>query len=86
MRALRIFALARTIRWATVDGLVRKARAISSVVRPQTSRSVIATWASGGKAGWQQVKINAQLVVLDHSRRPMPPASLVPRLVACRRA
>ena len=58
MRASRIFALARTIRWATVDGLVRKARAISSVVRPQTSRSVIATWASGGKAGWQHVKIN----------------------------
>src|SRR3989454_1165846 len=58
MRASRIFALARTIRWATVGGFVRNARAISSVVRPQTSRSVIATWASGGKAGWQQVKIS----------------------------
>src|SRR5438034_4994258 len=58
MRASRIFALARTIRWATVGGLVRKARAISSVVKPHTSRSVIATWASGGKAGWQQVKIS----------------------------
>ena len=37
---------------------MRKARAISSVVRPQTSRSVSATWASGGRAGWQQVKIS----------------------------
>ena len=37
---------------------VRKARAISSVVRPQTSRSVSATCASGGSAGWQQVKIS----------------------------
>ena len=36
----------------------RKARAISSVVRPHTSRSVSATWASGGSAGWQQVKIS----------------------------
>ena len=58
MRASRIFALARTILWATVAGFVRKARAISSVMRPQTSRSVIATWASGDRAGWQQVKIN----------------------------
>jgi hypothetical protein len=56
MRADRIFALARTMRWATVGGPVRKALAISSVVRPQTSRSVIATCASGGRAGWQQVK------------------------------
>src|SRR2546430_1548897 len=58
MRASRIFLLARTIRWATVGGAVRKARAISSVVRPQTSRSVIATCASGERAGWQHVKIN----------------------------
>ena len=57
MRASRIFALARTMRWASVGGAVRKARAISSVVRPQTSRRVSATWASGGSAGWQQVKI-----------------------------
>src|SRR5437879_2966275 len=58
MRASRIFALARTMRWATVGGPVRKARAISSVVRPQTSRKVSAIWASGGRAGWQQVKRN----------------------------
>ena len=32
--------------------------AISSVVRPQTSRSVSATCASGASAGWQQVKIS----------------------------
>jgi hypothetical protein len=58
MRASRIFALARTIRCASVGGEVRKARAISSVVRPHTSRSVNATRASGGSAGWQQVKIS----------------------------
>jgi len=58
MRASRIFALARTMRWATVEAPVRKARAISSVVRPQTSRNVRAICASGGRAGWQQVKIN----------------------------
>ena len=46
-------------------GVVRNARAISSVVRPQTSRSVSATCASGASAGWQQVKIEAQPVVLD---------------------
>ena len=45
------------MRCATVGGAVRKARAISSVVSPQTSRSVSAICASGGSAGWQQVKI-----------------------------
>jgi hypothetical protein len=44
-----------TIRWASVGGLVRKAEAIASAVRPQTSRRVSATWASGASAGWQQV-------------------------------
>ena len=46
------------MRCATVDGVVRKACAISSVVRPHTSRSVSATWASGVNAGWQHVKIS----------------------------
>jgi hypothetical protein len=50
-------ALARTIRCASVDGAARNARAISSVVNPQTSRKVNATRASGLRAGWQQVKI-----------------------------
>ena len=40
MRASRIFAFARTMRWASVVGAVRKALAIASVVSPQTSRSV----------------------------------------------
>ncbi len=53
------------MRWAIVAGAVRKALATSSVLRPQTSRSVRATCAPGGKAGWQQVKIKAQSVVLD---------------------
>ncbi len=54
---VRIFVLARTMRWASVGGVVRKAAAISSVVRPQISRKVSATRASGARAGWQQVKI-----------------------------
>jgi hypothetical protein len=55
MRSCRIRALARTIRCARVGAPVRKAEAISSVVMPQTSRSVSATWASGDNTGWQQV-------------------------------
>jgi len=35
IRASRIFALARTIRCASVAGGARNARAISSVVRPE---------------------------------------------------
>ena len=57
MRAARIFAFARTMRWASVAGGARKARAISSVVRPEISRSVSATWASADSEGWQHVKI-----------------------------
>ena len=50
-------AFARTMRCASVAGVTRNARAISSVVRPQTSRKVSATCPSGGRAGWQQVKM-----------------------------
>src|SRR5205809_5276285 len=57
MRASRIFAFARTMRCASVEGGVRNACATSSVVKPHTSRSVRATCASGDKAGWQHVKI-----------------------------
>jgi hypothetical protein len=57
MRASRIFDFARTMRCATVGAPVRNARAISSVVRPHTSRSVSATCASASSAGWQHVKI-----------------------------
>src|SRR5439155_1190608 len=60
MCASRILILARTMRWATVDGAVRKARAISSVVRPQTSRNVSAIGASGGRAGWQQADLRPE--------------------------
>src|ERR671935_131539 len=71
MRASRILFFARTIRCASVGGGVRKARAISSVVRPHTSRSVSATCASCASAGWQQVKMRrsrprpARLFLLD---------------------
>jgi len=49
--AVLIFDLARTMRCATVGAEVRNARAISSVVSPQTSRSVSAARASAGNAG-----------------------------------
>src|SRR5438132_332726 len=51
MRASRIFAFARTMRCAIVGAGVRNPLAISSVVRPQTSRSVRATWASCDRDG-----------------------------------
>ena len=56
MRAAAIFFLARVIRAAMVASGTRNARATSAVDRPQTSRSVSATWASRDSAGWQQVK------------------------------
>src|SRR6266481_2652129 len=46
--------LARTIRWAMVGSGTRKARAISSVVRPPSKRSVSATRASVERTGWQE--------------------------------
>ncbi len=48
--ASRIRTFARTIRWASVGVRTRKARAISSVVRPQTERKVSATCPSGARA------------------------------------
>jgi len=42
---------------ASVEGVVKNALAIASVVNSQTSRSVSATCASGEIAGWQHVKI-----------------------------
>jgi hypothetical protein len=57
IRASRILPLARTSRWAMVGSGTRKARAISAVVSPPSSRSVNATRAAGASAGWQQVKI-----------------------------
>jgi hypothetical protein len=51
MPAWRIFDFARTRRCAIVVGSTRKARAISSVVRPPMVRSVSATCASSASAG-----------------------------------
>src|SRR5439155_19358334 len=48
--------LARTIRCATVDSGTRKARAISSVERPPSNRSVSATRASVDSTGWHAMK------------------------------
>ncbi len=48
----RVF-LARTIRCATVGSGTRKARAISPVVRPPSSRRVSAARASVDSSGWQ---------------------------------
>ena len=44
------------MRWAMVGSGTRKARAISSVVRPPSRRSVSATRASGESTGWQAMK------------------------------
>ena len=52
------------MRWAMVGSGTRKARAISGVERPPSSRSVKATWASGASAGWQQVNIEPESIVL----------------------
>src|ERR1035438_1979719 len=48
--------LARTMRWAMVGSGVRKARAISSVVRPPRRRRVRAARDSVGRMGWQAMK------------------------------
>src|SRR5450631_243682 len=55
--ASRILFLARTRRWAIVGSGTRKARAISAVLRPPSSRNVSATWAAVASDGWQQVKM-----------------------------
>src|SRR5215831_16237692 len=46
--------------WIVGTG-TRKARAISSLVRPPTARSVRATRASGGSTGWQATNISARM-------------------------
>ena len=51
MRFSASVRLARTMRWATVASGTRKARAISSVVNPPSSRSVRATRASDERMG-----------------------------------
>lgn len=56
-RAADRLRLARTMRCATVDSDARKARAISAVDRPPSSRSVSATRASVDSSGWQAVNI-----------------------------
>src|SRR5580704_11719612 len=49
--------LARTMRWAMVGSGVRKARAISGVVRPPRSRRVRAARDSVERMGWQEMKV-----------------------------
>ena len=58
MPASRILRLARTRRCAIVGSAVRRARAISAVLRPASVRRVSATRAGNGSAGWQHVKIS----------------------------
>src|SRR5713226_8437139 len=62
-RASARVLLARTIRWATVGSGTRNARAISSVVRPPSTRSVSATRASGERMTGREHE--AQEVVAD---------------------
>src|SRR5712692_4433833 len=49
---------ARTIRWAMVETGTRKPRAISSVVRPPSTRRVRATRASFERIGWQAMNMS----------------------------
>lgn len=46
------------MRCGVVAGFTRNADAISSVVSPQTSRSVVVICASGPREGWQQVNMS----------------------------
>jgi hypothetical protein len=59
MRAVAILVFALVRRRFIVSRGTRNARAISSVDRPATARSVSATCASVASAGWQQVKISS---------------------------
>ena len=59
MPASLIFRFARESRRFIVSSETRNARAISSVVRPPSARSVRATCASSPSDGWQQVKISS---------------------------
>ena len=52
--------LARVIRACTVAVGVTNARAISSLVRPPSTRRVSATLASRDSTGWQEMKIRAR--------------------------
>ena len=70
MLACTILRLARVMRWATVASEVRKARAISPVVRPTTARSVSATCASRPSAGWQQVNSSGRRSSGPRDRSP----------------
>ena len=64
-RASASVRLARTIRWAIVASGTRKARAISSVVRPPSSRRVSATRASVESTGMAGREHQPQQVVAD---------------------
>ena len=75
--ASRILRFARTRRCCTVGSLIRNARAISREESPPTVRSVSATRASIGRAGWQHVKISRSrssgiccIVRSQHLKRP----------------
>jgi hypothetical protein len=57
MRLSARVRLARTIRWATVASGTRNARAISSVFKPPSRRSVSATRASVDRTGWQEMNM-----------------------------
>ncbi len=53
------------MRWASAGGVVRKARAISSVVRPQTSRRVSAMRASGARRRMTASEDQPKPVIFD---------------------
>ena len=81
MPAAVIFRLARTSRCAIVASGTRNARAISSVVRPPSVRSVSATCASSASAGWQHVKMSSSRSSANGRRRPSSSVDRAPRHV-----
>ena len=81
--ALAIAFFARTIRCAIVASLDRKARAISSVVRPPTTLRVSAARASGDSIGWQAVKMRPSSSSPRSSSMAASIASAAPSRVRC---
>src|SRR5512133_329694 len=63
------------MRWAMVGSGTRKARAISSVVRPPSRRRVSATLASGESTGWQEMKTSRNRSSPMGSSRPASDSS-----------
>ena len=68
MWACWIFWRARVSRLAIDASLTNRARATSGVVSPHSVRKERATWVSGARLGWQQVKTSRSRSSVDRRR------------------